>query len=109
MPYTMQQVVDKARIPLNDVAKDRVSDATLLSYANDAILLLRNKRPDLFFGQYLTLSTLENLALSANLPLPAELYPMVSDYVTARAETINDESVLSQRADMFMRFVSGQV
>ena len=109
MSFTMQEVVDKGRVPINDAAKDRITDATLLGYANDAILLLRNKRPDLFFGQYLTLSTLEKLSLAAVFPLSAELVPAVADYVTARAESGNDESVVTERAQLFFALVKGQV
>lgn len=109
MSFTMQEVVDKGRFPLNDDAKARFTDADLLAFANDAILLLRNRRPDLFYGQFLTLSATEKLALSANFPLSAEYVPVVSDYITARAETKNDESVLTERAALFMKLLAGQI
>lgn len=99
MAFTMQQVVDRAREPLNDDDKTRYSDTLLLGYANDAVLILRNKRPDFFFGQFSALPG--SKVLGDNLPLPDEVFPAIADYVTARAETKNDESVLEQRAAMF--------
>ena len=108
MAFTLQQVVDKGRKPLNDVDKARHSDSDLLGYANDGILLMRNKRPDVFFGQYLTLGTTEQLALTDTCPLPAEYIPALADYITARGETLNDEAVLAERASLFFRLVAEQ-
>lgn len=106
MAYTMQQVVDRARIPLNDADKARYSDTDLLGYANDAVLVLRAKRPDLFFGQFASLPGAK--ALGENLPLDDTLFPAVCDYVTARAETRDDESVLEQRAVAFFALFKEQ-
>jgi hypothetical protein len=109
----MNEIVDKARKPLNDVDKDRFSDndATLfndlLGYANDAILLLRNKRPDLFIGSFAALP--EKLAIGDTFPLPAEYVPAVVDYVVARAELHDDEHVLSERATVFFQLANGQI
>ena len=105
MAFTMQAVVDKARIPLNDSAKDRWVDADLLGYANDAIRVLRKGRPDLFFGQYLTLPG--DKVLGDTLPVDDEHFVAVCDYVTARAETRNDEFALRQRATLFFQLASG--
>lgn len=107
MAYTMQQVVDKGRIPLNDADKARYSDLQLLGFAIDALLLLLNTRPDLFFGQFTSLPTIT--ALTNGFPLPDTLAPAVADYVTARAESMNDESVLEQRAAAFFALFKGQV
>jgi hypothetical protein len=109
MSYTMQNIVDRGRTPINDDDKVRFTDAALLVFAQDGILLLRNKRPDLFFGLFGTLSTTENLALDDTFPLNAEIVPALADYVTARAETKNDESVLTERAALFFNLVKGQV
>lgn len=107
MAYTMQQVVDKARVPINDAGKNRYSDTDLLGYANDAVLILRNRRPDLFFGRFLALPG--EKALGDSFPLGDTLFPAVCDYVTARAETRNDESVLEQRASLFFGLFKEQV
>lgn len=113
MSFSMQEIIDKARKPLNDKNKDRFSDndATLfndlLGYANDGILLLRNKRPDLFIGSFSALP--EKLAIGATFPLPAEYVPAVVDYVVARAETHDDEHVISERAALFFQLANGQI
>ncbi|OGT02160.1 MAG: hypothetical protein A2143_00760 [Gallionellales bacterium RBG_16_57_15] len=105
MSYIVQNVLDKARIPLNDADKARASDTTLLSFFNDAVLLLRNKRPDIFMGQFLSLP--ENLAVGEVFPLPSEFVPPVADYITARVESGNDEAVLTERATMFFNLFKG--
>lgn len=106
MAYTVQQVVDHARIPLNDVDKARYSDATLLTYFNDAILLVRKMRTDLFLGRWLTLPS--NLALTDTFPIDEMYYPLVADYITGRAEVIEDEYVDNGRAAMLLQnFVMG--
>lgn len=99
MAFTMQQVVDRARIPLNDADKVRYSDADLLGYANDAVKVLRRDRPDLFFGQFEALPG--DKVLGDNLPVDDEYFPAVCDYVTARAETKDDEAALQTRATLF--------
>ncbi len=108
MSYTMQQLINKARIPLNDADKARYPDADLLEYGNDAILILRKKRPDLFFGSFTALP--EALAAGATFPLDSEYYPVVADYVTARAETRDADQVVEGRAGAFYKlFVSEAV
>lgn len=96
MAYTVQEVIDIARIPLNDDAKVRYSDATLLSYFNMALLLTRKDRPDLFLGRWFNYST--KLALTENFPLGEEYVSSFADYVTGRAELVDDEHVENQRA-----------
>lgn len=99
MSYTMQQVVDRGRLPLNDAAKTRYLDAELLGYVNEGIALLKIKRPDLFFGSFTALPGAK--ILTDAFPLDDTLYPALCDYVTARAEAKNGESVVEQRAAMF--------
>lgn len=107
MAKTMQQLCDKARIPLNDADKARHSDPELLGFANDGIQILRSKRPDLFFGTFTT--ALTDKALGDSFPLDETVFPAVCDYVTARAESKNDESVLEQRATLFFSLFRGQI
>jgi len=101
MAFTMQELVDKARKPLNDADKVRFTDPVLLGYANDGLLMLRNRRPDLFIGMFATLP--EKLAITNTFPLPAEYVPPVSDYIVARAESHDDEHVVSERAALFFK------
>lgn len=101
MAYTIQTIVDIARKALNDDDKSRTSDATGLVYAKAGLHLLLNKRPDLFFGQYLVLPDISALTLSSTFPLDDMIAPPLADYITARAESGNDEAVLTERATMF--------
>lgn len=107
MAYTMQQVADKARIPLNDASKVRYPDTDMLGYANDAILLLRSNRPDLFFGSFLTPPGAK--VLGDNIPVDDTLFPALCDYVTARAATKDSDNELEKRAVMFFALFKGQI
>ena len=107
MPFTYQGVVDLARIPLNDEDKARYSDATLLSFANHGMLTLLKRRPDLFIGQYSSLPDGEAV-LAGTFPLGAEYVQPVADYVTARAESIDDEHANSGRAALFMQLFGSE-
>lgn len=97
--YQMQAVIDRARIPLNDAAKDRYLDADLLVYANEAIAKLRRMRADLFIGALagnLTARVLGDFA-----PVEDAYVDAIADYVTARAETRDSEEELLSRATVF--------
>lgn len=105
MARTYQNVIDRARLPLNDSDKTRWPDSTLLGYANDAVLLLRRFRPDLFFGQYASLPGSEQ-ALGANIPVGDEFFPPLADYVTARALFGEDEDAVQAQAAAFFKLWS---
>jgi hypothetical protein len=107
MAFTYQSVVDLARVPVNDVNKDRYSDDILLSFANHAMLQILKRRPDLFAGQ---LANLPNgqMSLTDAFPLPAEYVQTVADYVTARAEMTDDEHVNAGRAALFMQLFGAE-
>lgn len=107
MAFTYQSVIDLARIPLNDAGKDRVSDATLLSFANHGALQILKRRPDLFVGQYSDLPDGEK-TLSDAIPLPAGYVQTLADYVTFRAETIDDEKMNSGRSLAFAQLFGSE-
>jgi hypothetical protein len=107
MAFTYQSVIDLARIPLNDADKVRVSDVTLLAFANHGILALTKRRPDLFVGQYSSLPTGEN-ALTDAFPLPAAYVQTLADYCTFRAETIDDEKMNSGRSLAFAQLFGAE-
>lgn len=100
MAFTFQSVCDLARIPLNDEDKARVSDDTLLAFANHGMLSLVKRRPDLFIGQYSSLPTGEN-ALTDAFPIAGYYVQTLADYCTFRAETIDDEKMNSGRSLAF--------
>lgn len=100
----VQQVLDQARIPLNDAAKLRYSDAELLIHFNAGLRQLRLKRPDLFYGRLQ--QPMEAVSEDAAFPLPSELANALADYVVARAETVDDEHINSGRAQMFLQLAT---
>jgi hypothetical protein len=108
MAFTYQDVVDLARVPLNDEDKARYADPTLLLLVNHAILTLANRRPDLFIGQFSSLPDGE-ADLSDTFPLPAAYSMTLADYVTARAEMIDDEHANSGRAAAFMQLLNAEI
>jgi len=105
MARTFQNVVDRARTPLNDADKVRYTDASLLGYATDAVLLLRKARPDLFFGDW----TFEagEYTLVDLIPVEDLYFPALADYVTGRAETRDDEEAMQSRAAAFLQMFGG--
>ena len=99
----MQNIVDNARLPLNDSdpsdANRRWPDPELLGYARAGIMLLRNKRPDLFFEDLE--DEFSALAAGATFPLPEDYAPALQDYVTARAHFKDEEAAVEGAASSF--------
>lgn len=102
MAYTIQQVVDHARIPLQDVQKVRYSDNVLLQYHNDAIEMALKIRPDLFLSNWNALET-STPTLSSTFPLPSLYRSYVADYIAGRAELVDDEYSENNRAMMLIQ------
>jgi len=107
MAITYQTVLDVARLPLNDSDKARYRDADLMTYANHGILAMLKRRPDLFVGQFASLPNGER-APGDSFPLSAQYVQLLADYVTARAETADDEFVNSGRAALFMQLFGAE-
>lgn len=111
MALTMQDIVDRSRIPLNDDdpvdANRRWPNAELLKHAKAAIQTLFQKRPDLFFGTIAAFSA-EALVLASPFPLGEGYAPAVIDWTTARAQTKDDESVNAGSAATFFSLAQGE-
>jgi uncharacterized protein DUF6682 len=107
MAFTYQSVVDLARIPLNDADKTRYPDADLLSYANQGMLTIIKRRPDLFIGMFASLPDGEK-ALTDSFPLDAGYVQTIADYTTARAEMADDEHVDSGRAALYVQLFGAE-
>lgn len=104
---TCQSIVDLARIPLNDEDRMRYSDEMLASFTGHGLLQVLKRRPDLFIGRFDTLPDTQ-AALADPFPLPPEYAQLVADYVTARAEMMDDEHVQSGRAVAFMQLFGSE-
>lgn len=101
MPYTMQNAVDRARQPLNDEdTVPRIPEAELLNYANDFLNRTKARRPDIFFGQYLTLPN--ELVIGAVFPIDDMFFPAAVDYIVARGHGKDDEAAYREVVSMYM-------
>ncbi len=85
-----QQLLDRARIPLNDADKARYTDTVLLEYLNEGLQWLRRERPDLFMGALN--KPLATLATDTDVPLGAQWHAPLADYVSARAQTVDADA-----------------
>jgi hypothetical protein len=98
MARTVADAIASARVTLNDSDANgyRVSDATLIGFATDALNEIRNARPDLFLGNWGALTATAGGTLS----LGDQYFRPLVDYLIARAEMTDDEHVLNQRAQL---------
>lgn len=102
MRYTIQQVIDHARIPLQDKQKVRYSDVDLLQYHNDAVEMALKLRPDLFLSNWRALE-IRDQTLEEDFPLPQLYRSYVADYIAGRAELVDDEYSENNRAMMLIQ------
>lgn len=103
MALTLQSGVDLARIDTNDTdaAAYRTSDADMAKNANAALLILFNRAPHLWHGQYD--DEPDGLAaLTLDFPLHAQWMRPFADLIVALVESKDDEFVLSQRVQAVM-------
>lgn len=108
MAFTYQTIVDLARLPLNDEDKVRYSDEQLLMFANHGMLAIMKHRPDMFIGQFGSMPNGEAV-LGDSFQLDPGYAQVVADYVTARAEMIDDEHAESGRAQVFASLFSNEI
>jgi hypothetical protein len=102
---TAQHIIDQARLPLVDAAKTRYTDPQALAYLNFGLMFLRGKRPDLFIGSLS--GDMAALELAGTIPLEQQFHQALADYVTARAETHDDEDAMNARAKDFFSLAAG--
>lgn len=93
---TLQQVIDSARVVLQDSDKIRYTDVQLLEYANDGIALGFKYRPDFRLGNYTV--ALGTYVATDLVPFPASYRQQLKHYVVARAELRDDEYSQDGRA-----------
>lgn len=100
---TFQNLLDQARLTLQDADKTRYPDTDLMVYANEAMRIFRKLRSDLFF---LSLTTpLADFSVGDNFPLAAEFDYPLKRYVIAGAQWREDEYSVGGKADrMYQQF-----
>lgn len=97
---TMQDVVDLARIDLNDADKVRWADTDLLRHANAALALARGLRPDLHLGGFATPAA--DRALGDVFPLPLLYQRAAADYIIGRASAVDNDLGDDARAPAYL-------
>lgn len=107
MAFTYQNIIDLARIPLNDTDKVRYSDAQLMLFANQGMLALSKRRPDLFVNQFHNLPTGESV-LADFFPVEPSYAQLLADWVVGRAEMTDDEHANSGRAMAFVNLFGSE-
>jgi len=105
---TNQTVVDLARVVLNDAAKVRYSDATLLGYLSSAVRRAYELRPDLRIGNYLTAEDVP-AALGGTFPLADRYIQTCADYVSGRAELRDDDASTEARAQALLALFGSEL
>lgn len=103
MPVTLQNVADTARLSLNDDDKTRWPDTDLLAFLQDGLDAMYQLRPDLFLGAFATYAS-SALTLGSTIPIPEIYRRQLADYVIMRCETMDDESVVDNRASLAYQF-----
>lgn len=98
---TMQAICDLSRLDINDADKTRYADTDLLKYANDAVAVVYQMRPDLKFGRYSTPTA--DLGMTDDFPLDNAYRSPVAAYVVARSETADDPFAVEQKAVQGMK------
>lgn len=105
---TIQEVIDIARVNLNDDAKTRWPDVKLLVFANDGIQRVIELRPDVFLGQFSSLPS-GNLALGATCPLPDRYHRALADYILARANMNGSEEGAIEKSAAYAQLFGSEI
>jgi len=100
---TFQNIINDARVDLNDVAGTRYTDAQMIGYANDGVQEMYRYRPDFRLGNYSAATT--TYVAGDNLPIPDQYRMLLTNYLVFRCEVRDDEYAVDGRAAAFlMRF-----
>lgn len=97
---TFQNIIDNARVDLQDVAGTRYTDAQLIGYANDGIQEMYRYRPDFRLGSYTAAVT--TYVAADTLPIPDQYRMLLTNYLVFRAEVRDDEYSVDGRAAAFL-------
>lgn len=101
---TMQSVIDRARLDLNDADKVRHPDANLLVFANEFLKEASKLRPDWFFPNE---PPDGSLALGGTFPIPERYVITCANYIIARANLLGTEESRFDAAAAYLRMATG--
>ena len=100
----VSEVLALARIPLNDDAGDRYTDANVLKLYNSAVRRALALRPDLqFTAGYATEVADATDPVTDDFLLPTRYAQAVADYVSGRSRLVDDEAVSISMASALLK------
>jgi hypothetical protein len=97
---TFQNIIDDARVDLQDSSGTRYTTAQLLGYANDGVREMFRMRPDFRLGSYGV--AVPTYIASDNLPIPDNYRMLITNYLVFRSEVRDDEYAVNGRAASFL-------
>lgn len=97
MARTVQAVIDRVSVLLQDEDNVRYTVPQLRGHIVDAIVEARTVRPDLFVGEY-TVPLPDDLEPADTLPVPDQFFAAIAMYVAGMAELRDDEFAIDGRA-----------
>lgn len=103
-----QEILDRARIPLNDADKTRYPDADGLLYLREGVRTIRRLRPDCFVGN-LAADPAASIVLTpapSAVPVSYEHYQALADYVSARWQD-KDDDLTGEKAAAWLTLAVG--
>jgi hypothetical protein len=102
---TLKEVIDLARLDLNDDDKTRYPDNNLVKFVNNYIQEAVKSRPDLFLGGFLALPA-PTLTLTSTFPMPNGYIRSCADYVIGRAMMLNTEESSMTKAANYIQLAA---
>lgn len=103
MARTVASAIEAARVVLNDLDGTRTSDPSLVGFATDALNAIRNIRPDLFLGQWGSITA----TADGTLPVDDQFFRPVVNFMIGMAELVDDEHVVDARAELMAKLTQG--
>jgi hypothetical protein len=97
---TFQNIINDARVDLQDTDGTRYTDAQMIGYANDGVREMFRIRPDFRLGSYMT--AVPTYAATDALPIPDQYRMLLEHYLVFRAEVRDDEYAVNGRASGFL-------
>jgi hypothetical protein len=97
---TFQNIIDDARVDLQDSVGTRYTTAQLIGYANDGVREMFRIRPDFRLGSYGVV--VPTYVVGDTLPIPDNYRMLLTNYLIFRAEVRDDEYAVNGRATLFL-------
>lgn len=104
MAKLVSDALTAVRDTTQDVAGRAAGDPELRRYIVDGLNAMKNERLDLFLGNW---DAIESVANTDALPIAAQFFRPLVDYVIARAQSKDAAHVVSAQADLMFKLAGG--